>query len=75
MYVIKNAWKSISRSKGRNILIGIIVFVISVSACLGLSIREAANKAKEDALSNLTITAQISVDRTSMMSDMKNSMT
>lgn len=75
MYVIKNAWKSISRSKGRNILIGIIVFVISVSACLGLSIREAANKAKDDALSNLTITAQISVDRTSMMSDMKNSMT
>ena len=71
MYVLKNALKSISRSKGRNILIGIIVFVISVSTCLGLSIRQAAANAREDALKNLSITAQISVDRTSMMENMK----
>lgn len=71
MYVLKNALKSISRSKGRNILIGIIVFVISVSTCLGLSIRQAATNAREDALKNLSITAQISVDRTSMMENMK----
>lgn len=38
MYILKNALKSISRSKGRNVLIGIIVLVISVAACIGLSI-------------------------------------
>ena len=45
MYIIKNALKSISRSKGRNILIGIIVLVISVSACIALSIRQASENA------------------------------
>lgn len=74
MYILKNAWKSIVRSKGRNILIGIIIFAISVSACLGLSIRQAAESAKDDAFAGVTITAQISVDRSSMMSDIKNNM-
>lgn len=73
MYVLKNALRSISRSKGRNILIGIIVLVISVSACVGLSIRQAANNAKEDAMEDLTVTAQISVDRTSMMQELRGS--
>lgn len=68
MYIIKNALKSIGRSKGRNILIGIIVLVIAVSACLGLSIRQAAESAKESTLEGLNITASISYDRSSMMS-------
>ena len=42
MYIIKNARRCIGRSKGRNILIGIIALVIAVSACIGLSIRQAA---------------------------------
>lgn len=53
MYIIKNAWKSISRSKGRNILIGIIVAVIAISSCIGLSIRNAAKKAEEQGLESL----------------------
>lgn len=67
MYIFKNALKSISRSKGRNILIGIIVLVIAISTCVALSIREAANTAKEETLKNLKITAQISIDRESLM--------
>lgn len=39
MYIIRNALKCIDRSKGRNVLIGIIVLVIAISACIGLSIR------------------------------------
>ena len=31
MYIIKNAFKCIARSKGRNVLIGIIALVIAVS--------------------------------------------
>lgn len=71
MYIVKNALKCISRSKGRNVLIGIIVLVIAFSACIGLSIRQAAESAKSDALENLSITATISFDRQSMMNEMR----
>ena len=70
MYIFKNALRSIQRSKGRNILIGIIVFVIAVASCIGLSIQNAAEKAREASLDSVTITAQISVDMDSMMSGM-----
>jgi putative ABC transport system permease protein len=63
MYILKNALKSISRSKGRNILIGIIVVVIAISSCVSLSIKNAAAKAKEEGLNSLSITGQISLDR------------
>ena len=72
MYIFKNALRSISRSKGRNILVGIIVLVIAVSTCVALSIREAAAKAKESTLDSIQITAQISVDRQALV---KNSTT
>ena len=67
MYIIKNALRSISRAKGRNILIGIIALAIAISACVALSIKESASKAREDTLSLMNITAQISMDRQSMM--------
>ena len=70
MYIIKNAFRCIGRAKGRNVLIGIIALVIAVSACLGLSIRQAAESAKESTLEGLSITATISYDRSSMMNDM-----
>ncbi len=71
MYIIKNALRCIGRSKGRNVLIGIIVFIISVSACIGLSIRQAAQNAKEDTLAGMSVTGTISVDRQSMMGNMR----
>ena len=67
MYIIKNAFKCIGRSKGRNVLIGIIALVIAVSACIGLSIRQAAENAKETALDGMSVTATISYDRGAMM--------
>ena len=67
MYIIKNAFLSISRSKGRNILIGIIALAIAVSACVALSIKESASKARDDSLSLMNVTAQISLDMKSMM--------
>ena len=70
MYIIKNAFKCIGRSRGRNILIGVIVFVIAVSACIGLSIRQATENAKSETLEGLTITATISFDRQKAMNDM-----
>lgn len=70
MYIIRNALKCIGRSKGRNILIGVIVLVIAISSCLGLSIRQAAESAKEETLGSLSVTATISFDRTSAMAQM-----
>ena len=67
MYIIKNALRCIGRSKGRNVLIGIIALVIAVSACLGLSIRQAAESAKETTLSGMNVSATISYDRSGMM--------
>lgn len=71
MYILKNAVRSISRSKGRSLLIGIIVLALSVASCLGLSIRQAAEKARKNALEGLTVTAQISVDRTNIMQNLR----
>ncbi len=70
MYIIKNALRCIGRSKVRNVLIGIIALVIAVSACIGLSIRQASQSAKESALGGMSVTASISYDRTGAMEQM-----
>lgn len=75
MYIVKNALKCIGRSKGRNILIGVIALVIALSACLGLSIRQAAQSAKDAALEGMSVTATISFDRQAMMSEMEKNST
>ena len=72
MYIIKNAFKSITRNKARNILIGIIALVIAISACVSLSIRQAAETAKEDTLKDLNITVEISYDRSKATQEMKD---
>lgn len=72
MYIIKNAIRSILRSKGRNILIIIIAFVIATSACIVLSIRQSAETTREDTLKGMKITASIGVDRSKMMQNMNN---
>ena len=70
MYIIKNALRCIARSKGRNVLIGIIALVIAVSACIGLSIRQAAESAKKSALDGMSVTATIQYDRAGAMGNM-----
>ena len=70
MYIFKNALRCIGRSKGRNILIGIIALVIAVSACIGLSIRQAAEIAKSSALEGMSVSATIQYDRASAMGNM-----
>lgn len=67
MYIVKNALRNISRAKGRSILIGIIVVIIAFSMCIGLCIRQSASNAKEEALADMNITAQISPNREAAM--------
>lgn len=43
MYILKNAYRNITRMKGRNIVIGIIVTCITIGACIALSIEKSGN--------------------------------
>ncbi len=70
MYIVKNALRCIARAKGRSVLIGIIALVIAVSACIGLSIRQAAQSAKASALDGMRVTATIAYDRAGAMGNM-----
>lgn len=70
MYILKNALRCVCRSKGRSVLIGVIVLAISVAACIGLSIRQASDNAREEALESLSVRATISFDRQSMMNEL-----
>jgi len=67
LFIVKNALKSISRSKSRNILIGIIVLVIAVSSCIALSIRNSANELVKQQKENYTITATLGINRSAIM--------
>ena len=71
MLILINAFKSITRSKGRNILIGIIVVAIAAASCVALAIRNAANDAELAGLDSLYITGSISVDRQRLMESMQ----
>ncbi|HBL85053.1 MAG TPA: ABC transporter permease [Clostridiales bacterium] len=73
MYIVKNVLRNIMRSKGRNILVGIIIFVIAVSSCVALTIKQAAVKAENESMSLLNIKASISYDRTSQMKQAQGS--
>ena len=59
MYIIKNAFRCISRAKGRNILIGLIVLLLSVASCIGLSIKEANRTLKKQYADDMRITASV----------------
>ncbi|OZG67347.1 ABC transporter permease [Bifidobacterium eulemuris] len=68
MFILKNAWRSVTRNKGRNILIVIIVAIIAAAATIGLAIRNAAETAREEGLSSTTVTATIGMDREQVIS-------
>ncbi|MHB1484542.1 MAG: ABC transporter permease [Saccharofermentanales bacterium] len=63
MYILKNAFKSISRSKGRNILISIIIIIIAISSCIALSIKNSAAQIVQSYKDSFALTATIGIDR------------
>lgn len=72
MYIIKYAWLNLKASFGKNLLVGIIVLAISFSACISLSIREAADKTREAELEELSVSANIRIDRNYAMQQMES---
>lgn len=67
MYIFKNAWKNIVRNKGRNILIGIIIIVISAACSITLAIRQSANDIVTAYQEKNKIEATIGMDRNKLM--------
>lgn len=71
MYVLKNALVSITRNKGRNLLIGIIVVVIGCATAVTLAIRNSASSLIKSYEDQYEVTATIGVNRESMRNEMK----
>lgn len=69
MYILKNALISITRNKGRNILIGIIIFVIALSATITLAINNTAKDLITSYESAYDKEVTISFNRENMMKD------
>lgn len=67
MYIFKNAIRNVWRSKGRSILIGIIVCLLMFSTCVGLSIQQASKKSQDASLSLTNIQGQIQINRMNLM--------
>lgn len=69
MFIIKNSFRAIMRSKGRNILMIVLITVVASATCISLAINNAANVAKESGLSNVSITGTISADREKLIAN------
>lgn len=72
MYILKNAWTSIVRNKGRNILIAVIFIIVALSCSITLAIRNSANTLISSYKNKYEVEATIGVDRKSMMEMGKN---
>lgn len=71
MYILKNSLISIVRSKGRNILIGIIILVISAACTVTLSIRNTADRLVKNYEQSNDIVASISFNREQLQENFK----
>ena len=67
MYIIKNALTSITRNKGRNILMVIVITVIATTTAITLAIKNSANKVVEAYNEKYNIEASISFNRAQLM--------
>ena len=71
MYIIKNAIISITRNKGRNILLGIILLVIGCATTVTLAIRASSTKLINSYENKYETEATITVNRENMRNQMK----
>ena len=71
MYILKNALTSIKRNKGRNILIGIIIIVVSIAITVTLAIRNSANTIVSAYKDANPLIASLTMNREKIMELMK----
>ncbi len=69
MFILKNAWISIKRNKGRNILIGIIILIIACACTVTLAIKNTAVDLIDSYKSAYDKEVTIGFNRENMMKD------
>ena len=69
MFILKNAWISIKRNKGRNILIGIIILIIACACTITLAIKNTAVDLIDSYKSAYDKEVTIGFNRENMMKD------
>lgn len=69
MYIFKNAIVSITRNKGRNLLIGIIILVISCATAVTLAINNSSSSLIESYKAKYEVEATLGINRENMMKD------
>ncbi|MBS7020916.1 MAG: ABC transporter permease [Firmicutes bacterium] len=69
MYFIKNAWLTIKRNVGRNLLVAIIFIVIACACTVTLAIKTSANQLIQSYDSKYDIEASIQLNREAVMKD------
>lgn len=62
MYIIKNAYKSITRNKGRNFLIAIVILVITIATSISLLINKSGSALVESYKSSNPLEVSLSLD-------------
>lgn len=74
MYILKNAYRNVVRSRMRSLMLCGCIFAIALSSCIGLSIKNSSDRARDALLSGMEVTASIGIDRTSLMSSNRDDM-
>ncbi len=69
MFIFKNAWISITRNKGRNILIGAIILVIACACTITLAINNTASDLIDSYSNSYQKELTLSFDRKQMMKE------
>ncbi len=69
MYILKNAITSITRNKGRNILIGLVILVIACATSITLAINNTSTNLINTYKSKYQTEATIGINRENMMKD------
>ena len=69
MFILKNAWISITRNKGRNILIGVFIMIIACACTITLAIKNTASDLIDSYANAYEKEITITFDRSSMMKD------
>lgn len=66
MYIIKNAFHNMLRNKGKNILIGVIITVVTICTCVGLAINKAGSNLVNTYKSSNPLTVSFNLDMVSL---------
>lgn len=75
MYILKYAWINITRKKGRNILIGVIISMITVGLTIGLTIYSSSKKLVESYKNKNPLEVSFTINPSSFRDKMNDSST